>query len=645
MAGLTFSNQKLKKDVSASQEILLNHDWFSEALMSKEDAVIATDQRGAVTEMNKLAEELTGWSMSESKGKPIDSIFDAIHESTRLPIDNPINKALKENKVTLLANHTILIKRDKTQRIIMDSAVPLHNSNKEVIGGALIFRDVTEQTNAKKKLAESDGFLKGIMGNISLVIDIKDLDGKYLLVNQQEEKVYGIKASELIGKKSAEHLTMEQTTASGTADMMAVKEKRLVEYEQVIKHPDGTFHTYSTSKFPLYNSEKEVYAVCSVSTDISEGKKNNEMKEMLAIQEVILKSDIRYDELTKTMPNMFFSLDSTLHHTSFNTACEKFTGKKEDEVIGKTIEEVFPDVAPMFIEACRETLETGKAKNFTSTFTDDENILTYIVDIYPTEKGISVLMTDLTKQKKSELETLELIYSLQKKNKDLRQFAYTASHDLRAPIARVLGLVALFSRDPKLKINNKSILEIAVSELTHLDNVVKDMNSTISVRDEEKQKEYIAFETELKQVENVLEFEIAESKAVITFDFQKAEGIVTVKSFLYSIMYNLLSNAIKYRSHDVPLTIHLETQQDNEFICLSVKDNGTGIDMKKNGDKIFGLYNRFHGKEIEGTGIGLNLVKAQIESLGGKAEVESEINHGSTFKIFFPVQHNQEVTE
>src|SRR6185436_6697748 len=139
------------------------------------------------------------------------------------------------------------------------------------------------------------------------------------------------------------------------------------------------------------------------------------------------------------------------------------------------------------------------------------------------------------------------------------------------------------------------------------------------------------FETELTQVKNVLEFEIAESKAVITFNFQQAEGIVTVKSFLYSIMYNLLSNAIKYRSQDVPLTIHLETREDNEFICLSVKDNGMGIDMKKYGDKIFGLYNRFHGKEIEGTGIGLNLVKAQAESLGGKVEAESELNHGSTF--------------
>ncbi|HKR03752.1 MAG TPA: ATP-binding protein, partial [Bacteroidia bacterium] len=191
---------------------------------------------------------------------------------------------------------------------------------------------------------------------------------------------------------------------------------------------------------------------------------------------------------------------------------------------------------------------------------------------------------------------------------------------------------------------SKTILENVAIEITDLDNIVKDMNTTISVRDEKKKKEYITFETELNLIKRVLESEIIQSKAFITSDFQNPEGMVTVKSYLYSIMYNLLSNAIKYRSPEVPLIIHLQTRQDKDFICLSVKDNGMGIDMEKNGDKIFGLYNRFHGKKIEGKGIGLNLVKAQAESLGGEVKVESTLNYGSTFKIFLPANHNQDAT-
>jgi len=86
--------------------------------------------------MNKMAEELTGWNFAESKGKSIDNIFDAIHEDSHLPIENPIKEALKANKLILQANHTILIKKDKTQRIIVDSAIPIHNDDSEVIGGA-----------------------------------------------------------------------------------------------------------------------------------------------------------------------------------------------------------------------------------------------------------------------------------------------------------------------------------------------------------------------------------------------------------------------------------------------------------------------------------------------------------------------------
>ena len=520
---------------------------------------------------------------------------------------------------------------------LFQEGTPIHGSNSELIGGALLFRDITEEAINQKKLAESKELLKGIMENTNLVIYIKDIEGKFLFINKQKEKIYNIKASDVIGQKSTKHLTKEKAKESRNIDLEVIFQARLIEYEQVIMHADGTEHTYHTSKFPLFDNDETVYAVCAISTDISESKKNIEMKEQLAAQEIIMKSELRYEELTKNMPNMFFSLNHDFRFTSFNKACEKFTGRKAEEVIGKTMEAAFPEGGPLFLSEYKEVMEKQDAKNFISNFLIRENVFTYIVNIYPTDKGISVLMTDLTMQKRSERETLDLVNSLQEKNKDLRQFAYTVSHDLRAPIARVLGLVTVSGIDPEYKINNKTILENVANELTNLDNVVKDMNSSISNPDEEKQKNYIAFETELKLIKKVLGNEIVESNAVITTDFANTKGMVTVKSYLYSIMFNLLSNAIKYRSNRVPLVIHLKTQQDDEFICLSVQDNGMGIDMAKNEDKIFGLFNRFHGRKIEGKGIGLNLVKTQAESLGGKVEVESEVNKGSTFKIYFPI--------
>jgi signal transduction histidine kinase len=268
-----------------------------------------------------------------------------------------------------------------------------------------------------------------------------------------------------------------------------------------------------------------------------------------------------------------------------------------------------------------------------------------MVNIYPTDMGVSVIMTDLTAQKKSEREMHALVTRLQETNKDLRQFAYIVSHNLRSPIAKVLGLVSLFETDPEIKINNMSLQQCLTEEANNLDNVVKDLNSVISAHDTGKEKkEFTTFEYILKLIERVLDKEIAESKAVITHDFHDPEGITSIHGYLYSIMFNLLSNAIKYRSPNVPLKIHLQTTQDDKFIKLSIKDNGMGINMEKYKDKIFGLYRRFHGNKIAGRGIGLSLVKSQAEAMGGGVTVESQVNVGTTFIISFSKNNTQHAT-
>lgn len=196
--------------------------------------------------------------------------------------------------------------------------------------------------------------------------------------------------------------------------------------------------------------------------------------------------------------------------------------------------------------------------------------------------------------------------------------------------------MSLAEIDPSFKIKDKTILENVNEQVLNLDNVIKDMNATITLRDEKKER-YVDFEDELMLIKKVLETEIVNSKAVVSYSFQNAEGVVTIKSHLYSIMYNLMSNALKYRRPHVPVVIDWETQRVEGFILLSVKDNGIGMDLEKNGKKLFRLYSRFHGDKIEGNGIGLNLVKTQAEALGGRVEVQSVLGEGSIFTVFLPV--------
>ncbi|MGE5672198.1 MAG: ATP-binding protein, partial [Fibrobacterota bacterium] len=135
-------------------------------LRSIGDGVIATDANGNIEIMNAVAEELCGWKQDEAKGKPLISIFNIINESTRSPHENPVEKVLATGEIIELANHTVIIAKDGTERIIADSAAPIRDRKKRIIGVVLVFRDITEkekllQAIQRNQKLESLGLLAG----------------------------------------------------------------------------------------------------------------------------------------------------------------------------------------------------------------------------------------------------------------------------------------------------------------------------------------------------------------------------------------------------------------------------------------------------------------------------------------------------
>ena len=631
---LRIRRKKTEEDLHVSQEL------FTNTLLNLNEGVIVTDKKCLISFMNKAAEIICGKSIHESLGNHIDFVCNIVDPKTKEKIENPVYDAIRHNKANSFVHHSVFINEDKSIKYINDSSAPIHNDHNEVIAAVWIFRDVTEQTINQQKLEERERLLKDIIDNTNSIIYIKDLEGRYLMINHQLEKIFNFKSNEVIGKESYQNYPEEIALMLREADNKVINENRLISSEQIIQHPDGSFHTYQMTKFPLNDKEGKVYGICGVSTDITESKKNIEMQEKLAMQDVLLKSEIKYTELTENMPNLFFSFDRSLRYTSVNKATEKFAGKKAEEAIGKTIIEALPGREPQFIKEYQKVLDTGIAMEFISEFSFYGKKFAYIVNIYPTDAGISVLMTDITQQRIAEKETLELVNLMQRKNNDLQQFAYIVSHNLRSPIAKIMGLADLYEAEDTENETNKSILDLISNEVKNLDNVIKDMNTIITASDSANEsKELVEFKTEFELITLVLDNEIKECNATITSDFTKAPSIISIKTYLYSILYNLLSNAIKFRLEEKLLKITVETNIEGNFICLTVQDNGKGIDIEKNGQKLFGLYKRFHGEKIPGKGIGLNLVRTQIESLGGRVEIQSKPNKGALFKVYFPNLH------
>ncbi len=126
--------------------------WLGVTLHSIGDAVIATDAGARVTFMNPVAEALTGWTAAEATGTPLATVFDIVNMDTRLQVESPVTKALREGIVVGLANHTLLIARDGTEQPIDDSAAPIRDEAGEVAG--VVFRDITERHQHEQDLNE-----------------------------------------------------------------------------------------------------------------------------------------------------------------------------------------------------------------------------------------------------------------------------------------------------------------------------------------------------------------------------------------------------------------------------------------------------------------------------------------------------------
>lgn len=255
------------------------------------------------------------------------------------------------------------------------------------------------------------------------------------------------------------------------------------------------------------------------------------------------------------------------------------------------------------------------------------------------EDGKPVKMTgsiiDRNASKTLQIKLEHSIEVISEQNKRLNNFAHIVSHNLRSHAANIQAVLPLIQGS---KTNNKALQE----SLKHLSNISVSLNETINHLDEVVKvqtainllKTPVIFKEIFDAVITVLTPAIKESQAIITTDFSMCPQVNYVHAYLESIVFNLLSNAIKYRHPGRNPKISIRTFIRDEKCFLEITDNGLGIDLIQNRDKLFGMYKVFH-RHPEAKGIGLFITKNQIESLGGKITVQSEPGKGSTFLVQF----------
>ena len=246
-------------------------------------------------------------------------------------------------------------------------------------------------------------------------------------------------------------------------------------------------------------------------------------------------------------------------------------------------------------------------------------------------------LQDITEAKEAEESLKKLTNELIQHNKNLEQFAYIVSHNLRAPVANIIGISNALQQI-ELSIDEKNLMTNGLyTSVNKLDEIIRDLNNILQVKREiNEKKETIRFSEILNDIKSSIDNLLEKEAVEIKCDFTEVDEILTLKSYMYSIFYNLISNSIKYRQPNVRPILEIRSRKLKNKVELSFSDNGMGMDLQKKGDHLFGLYKRFHS-HVEGKGLGLFMTKIQVETLGGKISVSRELNKGTEFKVEFDI--------
>ncbi|MGJ4731481.1 PAS domain S-box protein [Leptospira levettii] len=337
----------------------------------------------------------------------------------------------------------------------------------------------------------------------------------------------------------------------------------------------------------------------------------------------------------------FLSIVKDNHGTiidfTFNEMNEKGSinlGVPKEELIGKRICELYPiNLENGFFEQYKEVFLTKQPLEQEYTIPDGYYTPGYFHHIVlPTTDGVVIYNRNISDRvaKNKELETLVQVTNRQ--NERLREYTYITSHNLRAPIANILSLCNLLKDDP----GDQVLVQMIESSAQQLDHMMNNLNELLTI--EKDSHSFVKKEIHLKiEIQNQLLLYVSDKSNQTKVDVIIPNDLVlyTIPVYFESIVNNVLSNAFKYISQKSIGYIRIETKESEEFIILSITDNGIGIDLEKYRSKMFKMNSRFH-PNIEGKGMGLFLTKYQIESLGGKIEVESQVGKETSFHLYFP---------
>lgn len=521
-----------------------------------------------------------------------------------------------------------IMKEGASDYILKDRMQRLPNAVKSAI----------DKFNLEKQHQKTNRELTLLFDTIDEVyFSIDILKNSLIQISPACTRVYGYSPEEFLAKPT---LTTELLYPADRSRVGGVLKRislgqTVVEQYRVI-HKGGDIRWVESKIIPELNELGSLVKLFGVTRDITQRKK---------VEESLVRSEANLRSVFENIDLSIILFDKNFNVVSFNRQAASLIMTRYNKHLanGQSGLECFPEDSGDFFKGIVDHINRNENVFYETSFTlPDGNIQWQetkwigIPDRNSVNIGTILTIKNITEKKNADIEREQITSELLKRNKDLEQFTYIVSHNLRAPVANIIGLSDLI-QDVPLNDEDSKILTSLARSVRNLDDVIIDLNNILDINnDVNMQKiENVFFADIIESVKSDLTYLIKNENATINLKLGTMSSVSAPRNYLYSIFHNLIINSIKYKRAAVAPVITITSAEEPGKITIKFKDNGKGIDLNKNGNALFGLYKRFD-PSVEGKGIGLFMVKTQIENLGGKITVSSELNVGTEFCLEFP---------
>jgi two-component system cell cycle sensor histidine kinase/response regulator CckA len=631
-----------KKLYSSERELRVARESFRAVLYSIGDAVIVTSKQGNVEMMNPVAEALTGWREDEAKGRPLEEVFRILNEQNREPMESPVERVLREGLVVGLANHTLLLSKDGTERPIADSAAPIRDENGELTGVVLVFRDQSEDRERQKELERSRREWEQIFQAVGHPTIILDPEFRILEANKEALEMSGLGKDQLLGKKCYQvfHSSGEPP---GECPCMSLMKQDHTKAPSVVEQTEGG-RTYLVSCTPIRNEKGILEKVIHVATDVTQ---------LQETQEALLESQEKFRSLVENATQGILVVQEERIPYANPEALRLFGASMEEVLKAHYLDFTHPEDRELIADRYRrrklgETVSGVVEFRLVDLSGDIKWVSAHTAQIlWEGRPAYLVFLQDLSHQKniQAEREKLEAQFLQAQKMEAVGRLAGGVAHDFNNMLSVVSGYAELAlsaAQGDKLLENYLGEIQGSVKKSASL---VRQLLAF--ARKQVISPSPLDLNEAISNMLKMLKRLIGEDIELVWIPGHEIWTVYLDPAQLDQILANLLVNA----RDAIPGTgkVTIETQnavldQDysrehpgfvpGEYVMLAVTDDGCGMD-KETLEMVFEPFFTTKGLD-KGTGLGLSTVYGIVKQNRGFINVYSEPGEGTTFKIYLP---------